>query len=204
MESEARTTKETKEKYQAKVRKATAEQHESDTPAGTQLLGGVVPYYAESIRAWLEGAATGPGRTHSAVDCLALLQDRPELIATVAARTIIDGISTNSRSLTSLALRVGTALEQEHRLELAAHLYPGLVESIIKNAHEGRGEKRLSNWVFKGIERIKGEAIPRLPKSVRLRAGLVLVDLFRHATGLIEVKKTRVGKRTTAHVLPAD
>ena len=143
VKAEEQTVKETQEKYEARVKQAEGE-HESDTPAGTQLLGGVVPFYAEVIEGWLTHAATGPGRTHSAVDCLALLQDRPVLIATIAARTIIDGISTTSRSLTSLALRVGTAVEQEHRLELAAHLYPGLIQAIVKNAHEGRGEKRMS------------------------------------------------------------
>ena len=203
IQTEKKTVEETQEKYDARVTKATEEEHESDTPAGTQLLGGIVPFYAEAIEGWLTKAATGPGRTHSAVDCLALLADRPLLISTVAARTIIDGIS-KQRTLTSLALQVGTAIEQEHRLELAAHLYPGLTQSIIANAHEGRSEKRLSNWVFKGIETIKGDAIPRLPKTTRLRSGLVLIELFRKSTGLIYVNKKKSGRRTTATVLPSD
>ena len=99
-----------KDRYNARIKAAEASGHETDTLVGRQLLRETVAALRKELDPWMDRASTSPGRRHSALDVLGLVEDR-DLLAVLIIRSILDGIS-RPRNLTNVALRVGTALSR--------------------------------------------------------------------------------------------
>ena len=105
---EANAIERGKDRYNARVRAAATSAHETDTLVGRQLLRETVSALRVELDPWLDRAKTSPGRRHSALDVLGLVEDL-DLLAVLIIRSVLDGIS-KPRNLTNVALRVGTAI----------------------------------------------------------------------------------------------
>ncbi len=190
-----------KDRYNARIKAAEASGHETDTLVGRQLLRETVAALRKELDPWMDRASTSPGRRHSALDVLGLVEDR-DLLAVLIIRSILDGIS-RPRNLTNVALRVGTAIEQEYRLTEVSRQHPGLVASIESAQFGGRSRRRKATWIEQGVSKIKSFTIPRTPQASRLRAGAIALEIFRVSTGFISITTEARGRRKTVKVVSA-
>jgi len=192
----------TKAKYWASVNKRLEVEKETDTSVGRLLVKHTVGLLREHLDPWLDHAVKSPGRRHSAVDVFSLIDD-PDLLAVLIIRAILDGVS-QPRPMTNLALRVGTAIEQEARMREVKTTHPEMYKTLRKMMYSNRCEDRQAKWVLSGLKELRGITIPRLPSDTRLRAGLVALDLFVQSTGLVEVTKEKRGKKLVRLVSGSD
>ncbi len=197
--AEAAALEKSRARYWARWRAAVSTSHESDTAVGRQMLGEAVAYLRGALDPWMDKAARSAGKRHSALEVFELLPDR-DLMSLLIIRAVVDGIST-SRTVTSLAMRVGSAIEQEYRLRDAETRYPGLVATLTKLQYGKRSEERRANWVLRGFRDIREAVTPQLPQATRLRAGAVALELLRQSTGLIDYKYKLVGKKKIKEVV---
>ena len=190
---EERAKKKTKEKYWARWRAAVSTQNETDTTVGRTLLRCASLPLVRELELWMARAASGPGRRHSALDVFRVVDD-PKLLGIIILREVINGV-TRERNQTSMALAIGTAIETEGRLAQAKRTYPSLISALESNQFSNRGEARRQTWLLEGLQQIKGDVAPRLPRESRLRAGVVALELVEKSTGLVHCYTTRQGKK---------
>mgnify|MGYP003151795173 CR=1 FL=1 len=143
-----------RDKYRARWRAAQESGHETDTDVGRALLKATTDKLKGELEPWLDRARTSPGRRHSALDVFGLIKDI-DLLCLLILRSALDGIS-KPRSFTNLALKVGTAIEQEHRLREAARRFPMLVAAIKEAQFGGRSEERRGKWIMRICAKIEG------------------------------------------------
>lgn len=182
----------TKARYWSGVNKRLEAEKETDTSVGRLLVKHTVGLFRDKLDPWLTRAVKSPGRRHSAVDVFSLIDD-VDLLAVLIIRAILDGVS-KPRALTNLALRVGTAIEQEARMKQVKEEHPEMYKTLRRMMYSHRCEERQAKWVLSGLKEIRGITVPRLPSDTRLRAGLVAIDLFVQSTGLVEVTKEKRGR----------
>jgi len=180
---EERAQKKTKEKYWARWRAAVSTQNETDTTVGRTLLRCASLPLVRELELWMARAASGPGRRHSALDVFRVVDD-PKLLGIIILREVINGV-TRERNQTSMALAIGTAIETEGRLAEAKRTYPSLISALESNQFSNRGEARRQTWLLEGLQQIKGDVAPRLPRESRLRAGVVARREIHRARSLL-------------------
>ncbi|MAU02245.1 MAG: hypothetical protein CL608_34335 [Anaerolineaceae bacterium] len=190
-----------KDRYHARWNNASRVGKETDTVAGRTLLRLSVSKVRDHLDEWLDRASTTAGRRHSALDVFRLVPD-VDLLSLLLLRATLDGI-TKPRSFTNLALKVGTAVEQEYRLREADRLYPLLVASIKQAQFSHRADERRERWVLQGLKAIRNETIPRLPATLRLRAGAVALEIIERHSGLIEIVNESRGKKKLVKMVRA-
>lgn len=190
-----------KDRYHARWNSAKRVEKETDTVVGRTLLRLCADKVSTSLDSWIHRAGTTAGRRHSALSVFRLVPD-VDLLSLIVLRSTVDGI-TKPRSFTNLALSVGTAIEQEYRLREASRRYPLLVETIKQAQFSHRSTERREKWVMEGLKAIRNETIPRLPATLRLRAGSVALSIIEKETGLIETVNESRGKKKQVKMVHA-
>lgn len=185
------------DRYRSQWRKAQAQERETDTLVGANLLGQVVPPLAAALSGWVTRASQGPGRNHSAVDLLESLA--PDLRALLVCRAILDGAH-SPRVYSTLCIKIGTALAVESILHKADRTDPRFARGMRKLLpywSETHKASRLASY----MNQEGGHPLP--PVEIRCKAGMVALSLFIETTGLVELTTERRGKRKTVQYVAA-
>ena len=173
-----------KERYWAKVSRTRDTEVETYSPAAKRLLGESIESLATEIKRWKKNAETGPGRKHRALPYFDLIPIN--VMAALTARTCLDGIS-QQRTLTSIAMKLGQYLEDEHRAisikEQEPNLYLDLFDRTKK--HTSYASKRR---LWYKTAKANDLFLPKWGGKDRCAVGLVLIELMRTATGLIDIE----------------
>ena len=183
-------------RYWRKVRRTTEKGMESNHPIGRRLLTESVNELSDAIKAWKAWAASGrAGPQHAAYDYINLL-DAP-MVAALTARTIIDSISMHSR-IVKTASTISRMLEDEVRWKELSAKNPLLFRTHIEQTKRKRGHASKRKHML-NLEQLVDLNFSRWPNSIRVKVGVVLIELMRQSTGLIDVETRTglMGKRDT-------
>ncbi len=189
-------------RYWRKVNRTTQGEMETNHPIGRRLLTESVNELAEGIRVWkarVKDRPTGP--QHAAYPYIDLL-DR-HLVAALAARTIIDAISTHSR-IVKTAITISRMLEDELKWREISKQDKQIFRHHVEQTKKKRGYESKRRHM-NSLERLVDMHFSRWPNPVRVKVGIVLIELMKQHTGLIDIETRTglMGKRDT-FVRPTD
>ena len=124
-----------------------------------------------------------------------LLKDlHPELVSHLVLTIILDSISTPI-TRTSLALRLGTALEDEITFSQLRKDHPRWWKSLETAKKLRSGYKFKRGLVIRLANQEYGEGWKRdIPVTTKVHLGLSLLEIFRITSGLVEYTKRRLSK----------
>ena len=190
------------ERYWKKVNRTTKIEMETNHPLGRRLLTESVVLLAEEIQSWKRQVDKHPtGNRHAAYAYIDMLP--PNLVAAITARTVIDAISMHKK-LTKTANTVGRMLEDEVRWRELKAQHPDIWK------HNEPQIKRIPGYTTKrrylnNTERFIELQFDRWPINHKIKVGMVLIELMRRATGIIDIttRTGLMGKRDT-FVHPTD
>ena len=176
-------------RYWKKVNRTTQKEMETNHPVGRRLLTESVNELAEAIKDWKHTTADRrAGPQHAAYPYIDMLD--PPLIAALTARTIIDAISMHSK-ITKTAISIARMVEDEIRWRDIRREDPLLFAHHIEQTKKKRGydsKRRHMN----NLERLVDLNFSKWSNAVRVKVGMVLIELMKQSTGLIEIE-TRTG-----------
>lgn len=173
-----------KQRYWSKVQRGRDKATETYSPAAKRLLGESIEKLNEEIKRWMKASESGPGRKHRVLPYFDLIPT--SVMAALTARTVLDGIS-QQRTLTSIAMRLGQYLEDDHRARKLKDEHPNLYKDLFertKNNSSYDSKRRLWYKTAKANDIF----LPRWNGKDRCAVGLVLIEMMRTATGLIEIE----------------
>lgn len=180
---------------------------ETELAPGRALLMRSIEPLTEAINATLDRALSGrAGKAHTS---MRFLQDiDPKVCAYVCARRALNGASAGD-SLQSIAIGIGSLLEEHVMFESFAKEEPGLYNYFQRQANKSTTARykraRLRGGV-KAAER-NGSDIKHIEwtELEKLRVGEKLLDLFIRTCGLVELGRNTIAKNRTQVVLkPTD
>ena len=173
-----------KQRYWSKVQRGREKATETYSPAAKRLLGESIEELNEEIKRWMKASESGPGRKHRVLPYFDLIPT--SVMAALTARTVLDGIS-QQRTLTSIAMRLGQYLEDDHRARKLKDEHPNLYKDLFertKNNSSYDSKRRLWYKTAKANDIF----LPRWNGKDRCAVGLVLIEMMRTSTGLIEIE----------------
>ena len=189
-------------RYWKKVERSTQNEMETNHPLGRRLLTESVGLLASAITAWKNGVEKHPtGNRHRAYAYINFLD--PALVAAITARTVLDAISMN-RQLTKTANTVARMLEDEVRWREMREKHPDIWRHNAKQIKKIPGYETKRRYL-QNSERYVELQFDKWPRTDKLKVGVVLVELMRSATGIIDIE-TRTGLmgKTYTYVRPTD
>ncbi len=190
-----------RDRYWSKVSRGQENEMETYSPVAKRLLGESIIKLQESIDFWCHNARTGPGRRHRCLEYIELLPS--DLVAALTARTVLDGIS-QRRSLTAISVKLGQYLEDEYRFRKIQEEEPALWKTLFDKTKKHGGYVQKRRFIHKTAKGA-GVVLPRWTGKVACSVGLVLVELMREATGLIEIKTVNtIFNRSSTMVMATD
>lgn len=177
--------------YWKDIDKAQTKGNESKTTYGRTLMARAITPVADAIVTFQKAHEGKRGRRHVALKYLDHVE--PEVAAFIALRDCLDGV-TKRNTLQNVASRIGTAIENEVRLNKFASLKKPLFNAVKKHAgrsnHEGYKTRVMNHAMNRyGIE------WDVWPKTDKLHLGQVLIDMVIRETGYIEMVKMGKGGR---------
>lgn len=190
-----------KERYWSKVNRTRETEVETYSPVAKRLLGESIEHLKEAIVEWMVYSDTGAGRKHRVLPFFKLLP--VDLMAALTARTVLDGIS-QRRTLTSISVRLGQYLEDEYRFRKIQEEEPDLWQTLFSTVSKQSGYISKRRYIHK-TAKAAGIILPRWSTKDTCAMGLVLIELMREATGLIEIETfTNMFGRSTTTVQATD
>lgn len=189
-------------RYRKNVSRATQHELESQTPVGRRLLTESVGLLSLAIRDWKRGVERHPVGARSAAYPYINMLDT-DLVAGLTARSVINSITMHEK-LTKSAFKVSRMLEDECRWRELRDKHPSIwmkQKEMAKKIPSYNSKRRFLN----NTERFVDLQFARWPRSERLKVGIVLIELMKQSTGLIEIttRTGLLGKRDT-FVHPTD
>jgi DNA-directed RNA polymerase len=140
------------------------------------------------------------GRRHVAIATLEKME--PDVIAYLTTREVLSG-AMDQAGLTATAIKIGSALEEELRLQAFDEQQPDLYHTIMRRLKErgaGAGHAR-KVFVFAANKPDAQVELPRIVKTEKMHIGVRLIELMIEATGFVETVTVRVGKSKTRSVI---
>ncbi len=176
-------------RYWKKVERSTQKEMETNHPLGRRLLTESVELLADAIKGWKHQVLSHPtGNRHAAYAYIDMLD--PTLIAAITARTVIDAISMH-KQLTKTANNVARMVEDEVRWRELREQHPHIWRHNEKQVKKIPGYETKRRYL-QNSERFVDLQFDRWPRVDKLKVGIVLVELMRQSTGIIDIK-TRTG-----------
>jgi len=173
-----------KDRYWSKVARTREKEVETYAPAAKRLLGESIESLADEIKRWTRNSESGPGRKHRVLPYFSLIPTN--VMAALTARTVLDGIS-QQRTLTSIAMKLGQYLEDDHRARTLKEKEPNLYRDLFERTKKNTSYDTKRRLWYK-TAKANDIFLPRWGGKDRCAVGLVLVELMRTATGLIEIE----------------
>ena len=173
-------------RYNRLVEDARSKEIEGTTLYGRQIIRQLVLPVAGAIEAFMVAAATGgAGRRHTAVKYL--VDHDPKVLAYMTVRGAINTVSSRSQSLTSAALTIGNAIENECRYKYYSKEAGKLYAHMLRNLREKTPDERWRRSVMVHVMNKHGFRWADWPKADKLHVGQALLTCLIEETGLWEV-----------------
>lgn len=179
-------------RYTTKVSHHVENKEETRTSPVRHMLSQTVPYIEEQLIAWKKVATYRAGQNHSALPLLNELS--VELTSLLISRAVLDTIST-PQTMTSLALRIGSVIDQEIILIKMQERDPALFSTLSNSRWEGRSKAKQSSFFHRAYQKVHNDMVSTTSKELKVQAGLVGLNLFIKATGLVEIQTSFVPSR---------
>lgn len=191
------------QRFEKMIADAKAKRRESETPYGSALMEEAVLPTAEKIRGFLkENENPGRGAVHLAVPYLFVINN-PELAAYQTSKAILDGISLQKDPL-SLALRIGSSLEDEVRLREFEDKNKAYLRTLLRSLNKRSKHAGYRKRVLVFSMNKAGIHWAGWPKEDKIHLGMKLIELFIEATGFITLEQDFVkAKDTPYRVVPS-
>lgn len=167
----------------------------ADTHVGRNVFDAVIEPFLTELERWVEEKKSGAaGRRPRAVAMIEEFGDLPTLAYIAVQHLINTTLILQSRDnahvarLTRVALTITQAIHDEHRMRFFAANRKALLKKIVQdfNARDLPRRRRRELMVKQfNNQKLEWHA-EGWGQSERLNLGIVLIDLFRKATGLIE------------------
>lgn len=166
------------------------------------LLTNSIHEVAKGIEEWVEDALTKPGVRHTSVKHLSLFT--PHQASALVCRVILDAIS-SERTISSVAIKIGTWLEDEARLSDLKKADPIYFNNLTTYMERKKGHQFRLTATNGAINRHgKDEHTAWLPTE-KLHVGLATLEIFKARTGLIDFSKRYLrAKKAMTYVIPTD
>ncbi len=188
-------------RYWKKVNDATKKEQETVTPHGQRLMSAAIEPFAEAIEKWISNVETrSAGVRHSVYKFL--IQLPPNLIAYLTVKSILDSVSFR-KSYSRSARMLGNAIEDEVRFRYLQKKEPHLWRKLRKQLDKSSSYQRKRTIVVLTMNRTE-QGFEKWSEADKARIGLVLIDLLRKSTGLVEIQTIRGRKnQTNSYVVPS-
>ena len=182
------------------VEKAKGNSLESTTSYGRALLRTTVKPFADAIAAEFEHISSGkPGLGNSALKPVLCLS--PEAVAFMTLRNVINVISQDKNTLQSLALAIGSAIEDEIRYKHFEHNAKKRFSISYMRSKTRRSYQRKRNCltgIMENIEKGVYDNIPhpelswdKWPSQQRVSIGIRLINILVKNIGWVDVVNAR-------------
>ena len=122
---------------------------------------------------------------------------KPDTVAFIAAKSLIDRISSRTR-LTDVAINIGQAIEDEQKFTAFQSKFPHLFTKVVNEASDSRKRKRQN--INAAANRYNKEW-SGWSKSDKVHVGTKLIDLFIASTGFAEVSSRRTSKSKSERII---
>lgn len=182
---------------QQRYEKSRKDQGESASKPGKFQTEQLVPVLAQAIDKFVDGAAgahaTTGGRLHSAAPYL--IHILPEQAAYLTVRYAIDGAA-SCQKLNTVALALGTAIEDHINLlklnEKAPGLYRKVMEQVQRSTSERHRKGVLSHVLTKyAVDKLEWD------DTAKLGLGVKLVELLDECSNLVTIRRDTEGHHNT-------
>lgn len=164
---------------------------ECELAPGKRLLNRAVPRFAEAIARWIDEAGRKAGRKHTAAKYL--VEFEPEVAAFIASRSIINALMRETK-MASLAVSIGTLLEDHIRFLQMEESAPGLMKSTLRLVKTKHARHRQA-----AMRRALREASVvglQWTEEDKLLIGSKLIELFADEFNVIELVEKRTKGKT--------
>lgn len=190
-----------RERYWARQAKAKRYDRQTDTVVGRYLLREGAKALTKEIRAWLRKAKRGPGINHNLRPYFA--QFKPGVVAFIAVRSVLDSIG-RENSLISAGNAIGNMLEEEAKFK-AINAADPRVWMDLKRRLKGVRSLQSKGRLVRGVIEKLNASIEPWPKKDKMKLGVILIEMIRQKTGLIDIQPvgSRSGRRRYV-VVPTD
>ncbi len=183
-------------RYQKNAARTRHHNQESQTPVGRRLLTESVGRLSEEIKIWKKEVEKHPvGARSAAFPYIDLLST--DVVAALAARSVINSISMHEK-LTKAAFKVARVIEDECRWRELYDKNPSVFmrqREMVKKIPSYNAKRRFLNNAERRVEL----NFSRWPRNEKLKVGIVLIELMKQSTGIIEINTRTglLGKRDT-------
>ena len=161
--------------------------------SGRSITAGVVSEVEDNIKAWIKKSQKGVGARAKSLKYLTQLKT-PQ-IAFIACKSIIDTL-TIKNAYTTLCRHVGMALEGEARALFLKKEAPGMFVKLKKQLKRCTSARHKRTVLTLAMNRMDSK-FEGWPTEEKVRAGMVLLDIFIQTTGVVEVQYLKVSKNKT-------
>lgn len=177
----------------------------TEKPGHSLLMQVVIEPFIQAMVEWLADAHRGIAGRHS-LAARDLSQLKPEVVAFLTAKSVIDGITLPDRSLTAVALAIGAALEGEINAAQLRKALPGFYRTVKKDLDSRTSNATHKRRTFRAVAQKRNVDVLTWEKSRKLHAGTACVILLAESTGLVHLRRKRLNKgvKTTIVVEPTE
>ena len=172
---------------------------ESATYYGHPLLKRAIEPYSISIEKFLKESKKGYAGGRNNIPARLLNGVNPKKISFIAAKAIIDRITTRNR-LTDVAINIGQTIEDELKFTNFKEQFPHLFRKVVNEASDSRKVRRRN---INAAANRYDKTWNAWSKSEKLHVGLKLIDLFIDATNYANIITRRKNKKKTEKVIIA-
>ena len=169
---------------------------ESATYYGHPLLKRAIEPFAKNISDYLKESKKGKAGNNNVTAAL-LTGVKPELIAFLAAKAIIDRITTRSR-LTDVAINIGQTIEDDLKFTSFSNQFPHLFTKVVNEASDSRKVRRRN---INAAANRYDKSWSSWSKSQKLHVGLKLIDLFIDATNYAQIITRKTNRKKSEKVI---
>jgi len=191
-------------KYRERLQKVRRQGLDSITDPVDHLLKIAIEPVAVALTEWVSDARLRPGRRTTALPHIERVD--PHVASLLTLKYVMDGI-TGKKTYTSLAQKVGTAIETEIRLEAFEATNPalyGTVQRHVENSPHGFNPRYRERVLKHAMKQYEIEWVDWSAETC-IHVGSVLLDTLIHVTGLFtrEMLKGLTPRQNRVYLMPS-
>lgn len=172
-----------RDRYWARVETARKSDRITDLPAGRYLMAEATASLEKALASTMKKAAKQAGVGYYAYRYMKIIR-RPAVLALFAVRAAIDS-SGRQNSLVQEAHTLGSSLEEEARYMAIRDREPRVWRDLRHRLQRMRSKSQRRKIIRDVVAKLAMEFEP-WPRKDKIRLGLVLLELVKNVTGLIE------------------
>jgi DNA-directed RNA polymerase len=170
-------------RYWKKVNRYKEMEMETSTSVGRRLLGNALGEMEKALEKWKKEASERPGPKHRALNHLESLPNK--VIAAIACKSILDSVS-HAVKFTRASMKLGRLIEDEVLFRDIQENEPALWNHINEVLNKFTGYQKKTKFIKK-TAKFNNLVFDRWASMDRANVGMVLIELFKQSTGLIEI-----------------